>query len=309
MPTDAELDQLLLRAFPGCRIEKCRELKGGVSAQAVVVDLALAGATTKRVVVRRPRYPTGEEALRVVEREHALLSQCAALGIPAPKPCFLDVAARALVLEYVEGAPEFAPADATDMLRQMAAQLARIHGVPASRELEFLPCRDETAARDVLQMPERLDASLEEAGLRAALAELWPWPRHNTDVLLHGDYWPGNLLWNDGRLVAVLDWEEAEVGDPLADVAVARLDILWAFGEEAMHAFTEYYREQTELDWRNLPQWDLCIALRPMSNLARWAKAYAEPPISRPDITELRMREGHRRFVEQALGATNLSSW
>ena len=26
-------------------------------------------------------------------------------------------------------------------------------------------------------------------------------------MLLHGYLWPGNLLWQDGRLVAVVDWE------------------------------------------------------------------------------------------------------
>ena len=68
-----------------------------------------------------------------------------------------------------------------------------------------------------------------------------------------------------------------------------------------MHTFTECYREQTQLDWRNLARWELHAALRPMSNLARWAQAYALPPIRRPDITEQTMRDGHRRFVGQAL--------
>ena len=30
----------------------------------------------------------------------------------------------------------------------------------------------------------------------------------NRPVLLHGDFWPGNILWRDGRLVAVIDWEK-----------------------------------------------------------------------------------------------------
>jgi aminoglycoside phosphotransferase (APT) family kinase protein len=82
---------------------------------------------------------------------------------------------------------------------------------------------------------------------------------------LHGDYWPGNLLWNDGKLAAVLDWEDAERGDPLADIALARLDICWAFGDAA--------------------------------------SVYAGAPISRPDIDERSMREGHRRFVAEAVKA------
>jgi len=232
-----------------------------------------------------------------------VLTRCAAFGIVAPKPCFFDLPGRAVVLEYVSGEPVFAPADLNDMLRKMATELARIHRVPLGPELAILGQRRESAGRLIMQAPEQLDESLDEARVRAELAALWPWQQHNADVLLHGDYWPGNLLWNDSELAAVLDWEGAERGDPLSDVALSRLDICWAFGEAAMHTFTEQYRAQTELDWRNLARWDLCIALRPMSKLARWAPVYAEPPISRPDITERSMRAGHRRFVSEAIQA------
>lgn len=306
MPSNAALRRILFRAFPGCRVDACDDLRGGVSARAVVADLVLEDATRKRVVVRRPQCATPEEARRTVSREHALLIRCAALGIPAPKPCFLDAVEGAVVLEYVEGAPLFAPADPADMLRQMAIGLARIHDAADAGDLGFLPRRSDTAARHVQEAPPRLDEALDEPRVRAALIALWPWRQCNADVLLHGDYWPGNLLWRDGRLVTVLDWEEAEVGDPLADVAVARLDVLWAFGDAAMHAFTQCYREATRIDWRTLACWDLLVALRPMSNLDRWARGYAEPPISRPDVDASSMREGHRRFVEQALASLGI---
>ena len=97
--------------------------------------------------------------------------------------------------------------------------------------------------------------------------------------------------------------EGASLGDPLADVAVTRLDLLWAFGEAAMHSFTDRYRELTRIDWKNLARWELWAALRPMSRLAVWAPPYAEAPLSRPDITEASMQRGHRRFVEQALAS------
>ena len=38
-------------------------------------------------------------------------------------------------------------------------------------------------------------------------------------VLCHGDYRLGNFMLRDGRIVAVLDWELAHVGDPIEDVA------------------------------------------------------------------------------------------
>jgi aminoglycoside phosphotransferase (APT) family kinase protein len=304
--SDPELHSILARAFPGARVGECRELRGGVSARSVVAEVELPDAAVRRVVVRRPGWPTREETLRVVSAEHALLGRCRALGILAPEPLHLDAEAAALVLDYVEGAPAFAPADAGAMAGQMAEQLARIHRARLDG-LAFLPRRDDTIARHLAQPPERLDASLDEAKLRGALAERWPFERHNADALLHGDFWPGNLLWRDERLVAVLDWEEAEVGDPLSDVSVTRLDLLWAFGEETMRDFTRRYREQTTLDWRNLAGWDLVTALRPMGQIEHWSAIYADPPISRPDVTADTMRAGHRRFVAQALATLDPS--
>jgi len=294
-----EVGQILLRAFPGCRVDSMSELGGGISARPTRVDLVLADGTTRSVVVRRPRRRWPDEAAKAAESEYRLLSRCAALGIPAPRPFFHDVAASAVVLEYLEGAPELAPIDTPDVLCQMAATLALIHGAAGGSGFEFLDRRADSAATIVSRRPAALDTTLDEPHLRTVLDDLWPWQQRNPDTLLHGDYWPGNLLFRDGTLAAVLDWEEPEVGDPLADVALARLDVLWVFGEEAMHAFTRFYRDRTVLDWENLARWDLLIALRPMSNLHRWAQSY--PPIGRPDVTELTMREGHRRFVRQAL--------
>jgi aminoglycoside phosphotransferase (APT) family kinase protein len=305
--TDDEIRRILLRAFPDGRFLRCQPLGGGVSARAVVADIVLPHGETKRIVVRRPNYSTPEETRRVVGAEHALLERCVALGLPVPAPCFLDLDAGAVGLCHLEGAPEFAPPDLRAMLEQMARALARIHAVPPTGELGFLGHRNASFERTLRSVPERLDLELDEPRIRSVLRELWPWEQHNADVLLHGDYWPGNLLWQNGTLAAVIDWEEAERGDPLADLAVSRLDLSWAFGDAAMHEFTEKYVAEREIDLRRLPHWDLAVALRPMSNLPRWASSYRAPEINRPDVTESSMRDGHRRFVLQALAALGVT--
>jgi aminoglycoside phosphotransferase (APT) family kinase protein len=142
--------------------------------------------------------------------------------------------------------------------------------------------------------PAQPDASLEEGRIRAALAPAWPLAPRNAPALLHGDYWPGNLLWRDGRLAAVLDWEDARLGDPLADLGNSRMEILFALGAEAMAAFTRQYQALTALDYTDLPSWDLAAALRLAGKLAGWGLDAA---------TEATMRERHRWFVAQAVAA------
>ena len=48
-------------------------------------------------------------------------------------------------------------------------------------------------------------------------------------------------MWRDGRLVAVIDWEDARIGDPLADLACARVELRCEYGSEATGSFTERY--------------------------------------------------------------------
>ena len=111
-------------------------------------------------------------------------------------------------------------------------------------------------------------------------------------MLLHGDYWPGNVLWKDGALAAVIDWEDAARGDPLGDLANARLELLFFFGPDAPADFTRRYLAASPIDTTDLPSWDLAVALRP---IVPFTTMFPDEPTART------MRARHRWFVEQAL--------
>ena len=60
--------------------------------------------------------------------------------------------------------------------------------------------------------------------------------RSDGTVLVHGDYWLGNLLVEDGGVVAVLDWTGAHWGEPTEDVhhlVDHLLEMGWASASEA----------------------------------------------------------------------------
>lgn len=48
-------------------------------------------------------------------------------------------------------------------------------------------------------------------------------PAMHPAVMVHGDYHFGNMLFRDGRVVLVVDWEIAEVGQPLLDLCCISL--------------------------------------------------------------------------------------
>ena len=120
-------------------------------------------------------------------------------------------------------------------------------------------------------------------------------------ALLHGDYWPGNVLWNGRRLVGVVDWEEACIGDPIADVAIARLDMLWAFGSKRCtpsRGVTRRCRASISTICRTGISTPRCD---PYSTSANGPRGW--PELGRPDVTVATMRAGHRTFVDLAFDA------
>jgi aminoglycoside phosphotransferase (APT) family kinase protein len=282
-------------------------LHGGISAQMVALEIAMPEGETRKVIVRRPGARAIQRNPHAAANEYAILQAVMRLGVKAQRPLLLDTSGEIfpepyLVIDYIEGSADYRPADVPRTVRQMAAQLVRLHSVDGDDSaLASLPRQHPRLDAWVTARPAQVDDSLDEGRIRQALQQAWPLPAPSKVALVHGDFWPGNLLWQAGELVAVIDWEDAEVGNPLMDFAISRLDILWIFGAQAMQTFSDTYRERSPLntaDFDALPYWDLLAALRPASRIAEWAAGWAA--LGRDDITESTMRDGHRRFVEQA---------
>jgi hypothetical protein len=72
-------------------------------------------------------------------------------------------------------------------------------------------------------------------------------------------------------------------------------------GEAAAEGITRRYQALRPIDLSDLPYWDLCASLRPISNIDEWASSY--PPLGRPDVTEATMNRDHQAFVAQALAS------
>jgi aminoglycoside phosphotransferase (APT) family kinase protein len=292
-----KFQQIVAKVYPGAQLKDFSKLEGGVSAQVFALEVMLARDETKKLVLRQ----YGEANLladpHVATHEHKLLSVLYAKGLPVPYSYYTDESCQILpspylVVEFLEGQTVEEPPDMPGFVRQMAGALARIHAVDTAK-LPFLPNQQENFTKKLATKPDRPDESLSESRIRGTLAKHWPPTQRNQPVLLHGDFWPGNTMWKDDKLVGVIDWEDAGIGDPLADLGNGRLEILMFFGVEAAEAFTNSYKSlMPDLDYSNLPFWDLCAALRPAGKMASWGLDNA---------TLHKLQVGHKEFVEQAL--------
>lgn len=280
-------------------------LEGGLSAAMTVLEIAAPDGQTCRVVVRQPGCEALERNPHAARDEFELLDHLRGSGLAIAPPLLLDVSNTVLPVPYyvtpfVEGAAQFSPTDLNSHLHQAAEQLAAIHAIDASTPaLAFLPRFAGMVSGRLASAPSERDESMYESRIRAALAAHWPRIARDGDALLHGDFWPGNIIWRDGTLAAVIDWEHAARGNPLADLAISRMDNYWGFGREAMEAYTSHYISATGMDTTDLPVWDLFAALRPMGNLKVWAQGWSH--YGRPDVSEQLMRNRHGNFLRQAL--------
>lgn len=299
----AALARIVQRVWPGDALAHAEPLLGGISAEVLLLHVRHADGAAGRYLVRVHGEGDRKRNPDVALHEYSILQHVYAAGLPVAKPVHLDLSGEVyplpyIVVGYIEGKTDFAPCHIPGFVQQYAALLARIHQVKGAPD--FLTNRAALAQRRIQHQPDELDDSVDEAGLRAKLLTLFPLRQVNATTLLHGDFWPGNLIWRDGRLVGVLDWEDVDVGDPLADLSIARLEMLWTCGQAAMHDFTRDYQQlMPHLDYSNLPAWDLFAALRPAGHLDEWAMTWAGS--GRPDMTAETLREAHRWFVAQAL--------
>jgi aminoglycoside phosphotransferase (APT) family kinase protein len=294
---DKKFKQVVQKIEPQSKLLRAWELTGGVSAQVTALEIEQPDGQTKKMIVRQYGVAELKHNPQVAASEFGLLQLLHSVGLATPAPYYLDQSGEIfstpyIVIEYIEGKPEFAPSDLPNLIFRLATYLFRIHQVNCSHlDVSFLPRQEKKVAEKLRARPTNIGESVEERRIRDTLEAIWPLTQRNTSVLLHGDFWPGNILWKDGQLVAVIDWEDAALGDPLADVANSRLEILWAFGIDAMQSFTYQYQSMTTIDFTHLPYWDLYAALRRAANIAEWGL---------DDTTEKTMREGLRWFVTQA---------
>jgi aminoglycoside phosphotransferase (APT) family kinase protein len=287
---------------PGGEVLRVRPLRGGISSSVHLVRMLNSAGEQCAVVVRRYGEYWQRTDPAACAREFKLLTALAATDFPAPRPLLLDAeggpfGAPTVVMTRLPGRPQCAPRDLGDYLRQMAQTLADLHRLRISG-LDFLTNQRDMINR-VLSSRKATDDPLQHAVWDALLAE---WPRASQSeqrVLVHGDYWPGNLLWRRGRLVGVVDWEQPRLGEPTKDVATCRGDLAVLFGQPAANEFVDRYQAAGGQPVNNLRFWDLLISTWAVPEMPEWAVAYRV--LGRSDLTAEVATERIRNFARAAV--------
>jgi aminoglycoside phosphotransferase (APT) family kinase protein len=199
---------------------------------AVVID-----ARGRRVVVRRPPLSGVLASAHDVVREGRIMAALATTAVPVPAVLATADAddgpgTAILVTAHVDGtvvrdralAATLAPAERSRLTGGVATTLATLHAVDIDVVgLGDLARRDGYLARQVARWTRQLEGGSDrKLPVLVELARVLTAgvPEQREVALVHGDYRLDNLIVDvaTGEVRAVVDWELATLGDPLADL-------------------------------------------------------------------------------------------
>jgi aminoglycoside phosphotransferase (APT) family kinase protein len=226
---------------PG-RLKAAELIAGGRSNLTYLLDL---GDST--LVLRRPPLGHVLPTAHDMGREYKMLSALTGTDVPVPAPVAFCadaeiVGAPFYLMEHVPGAvlrtadaarAALSPSDARELSKQLVRTLAAIHAADPSQigtpRPGYLPRQ-----LDRWQRQWELSATREVDGYDALVARLGEGlPSGGEVTLVHGDFRLDNTIVTlpPPRIAAVVDWEMATLGDPLADLGLTLT--YWTLNDES----------------------------------------------------------------------------
>ena len=237
----------MLEALGAKKVVDLRSLAFGVTS-----DLRLIEVDGTQLVLRR--YLTNhviDETPQVIAHEaDALHAASTVLGKLVPEAIAFDVTGAqaghpSLLMTFLRGKPIVHNLDP----RRIATPLVQIHeaGIP-----DGLPhCRHWFDLNKVA-VPKWTTAPSAWTTLVAAIHGSEP---EAQPAFLHRDYHPGNLLWDEGELVGIVDWPVSCCGPRGIDVAHTRGNLALVNGVDAADSFLKAYVDLVPA-YDHHPWWD-----------------------------------------------------
>lgn len=301
--------QLLAEMHLPGKVVNIQPLAGGISASMTLVTIEAPRGDIIQWVIRQLSAETLALRPNAVEMEYGLLQVLKSHGLPVSRPIYLDVQGNifdtpTLVMDYLPGEMDFSTLSQLNRGSEIARVLAQIHAIDLNEINRIAVPRLEKSFFGLCgEDPKIPDEELNETLIRNELKQHWPPKNQNPPVLLHGDIWNGNILWQGKKISGIIDWEDAWIGDPLLDIAGARSDQVYTYGMEMADQLTKIYLDLRKIDARDLPLWDLVAVLWLIHfinhDLPAWAAFFHH--YGRTDITAESIKRDINSFSNQAL--------
>lgn len=215
----------------GDRVIHCDRQPGGGRKEAWFVDVERPDGTVDELFLRYDRSVATAADPWTVHREAVVYLALQDTDVPVPRVLGVHPAHQAMLSVRLAGENWFSrivdPDEQVRTAQDFMTALAALHRLDvAALDLPGFP-RLSTVADAVRYELDEFDRILAARGGEPdpALSFALDWLRRNIPdhdgpvVLVQGDTGPGNFMYRDGSVVAVVDWELAHLGDPMDDIA------------------------------------------------------------------------------------------
>ena len=216
----------------GAELTDAQRVPGGASREAWFVDITGPDGAARPLFLRYDPEPKPAGGLfHPLRIEAEILMALQDTDVTVPRTIAVHPIEEAMLSERVAGQTWFYritdPDEQVRVARDFIGNLAALHRLdPRDLELPSLgPVRSarDHALEEIANMRRR--ATPPSGELDPMLHFALDWLERNVPdyegptVLVQGDTGPGNFMYADGRVTAVVDWELAHLGDPMDDIA------------------------------------------------------------------------------------------
>lgn len=234
---ERQLQTLVSRKLPAnAKVSGLFAFEEGHTGTTLGFSLALPEEGGRDLVLKLAPFGVVRRGASDIYRQAFVLKKLHGYGLPVPEVLFAspleaDFGTPFLIMERMPGKTfvVWEPHHSHDLTDTSidriwllaARQLAKLHTFNWQRELG--DWETPRQSREELEnwlpiLKKALDPVLIGQGAELASQLLKTLPRHERIGLAHGDYQPGNLLYEDGHLCGIIDWDLVSIGPIMLDL-------------------------------------------------------------------------------------------
>ncbi|WP_211652966.1 phosphotransferase family protein [Planococcus alpniumensis] len=242
--------------WPGAVLEEAVPLEGGTSSLLYEIRASKDGEQQSVVLRLHHKGEWLDQEPDLAKHEAMSLELAEKADIPAPHILAFDESGEAcgmpaVLMTKVPGAVILPPAYDSAWLDGLAETLAEIH----RHKAESFPY-EYFAYNDARRLERPKWSRVEGDWMRAFYIVAAGGPPVEY-CLIHRDYHPGNILWEEGRVSSVVDWVNTCRGPAGVDVGHCRVNLAQLYGTRVANEFLDAYERHAGESFAYDPYWDL----------------------------------------------------
>ncbi|WP_142827536.1 phosphotransferase family protein [Planococcus soli] len=177
-------------------------------------------------------------------------------GLPVPHLIAYDETGEAsgmpaVLMTKLSGSVVLQPANDENWLEGLAASLAQLHKTkPGSFPYEYF------SYNNAFLLEKPTWSKVQNDWMRAFYIVAGSRPEA-PECFIHRDFHPANVLWENGRLSAIVDWVNACRGPAGIDVGHCRVNLAQLYGTSVANDFLAAYERHAGSSFTYDPYWDL----------------------------------------------------